>query len=38
MAKTRLFGIFLQYGTITVHDMGIDSQQLKHIGISNVLC
>lgn len=36
MAKARLFAIFLQYGTITVYNMGIDAQQLKHIDISNV--
>lgn len=37
MAKARLFGISLQYGTITVYNMGIDAQQLKYIDISNVL-
>lgn len=37
MAKAGLFNIFLQHGTITVHDMGVDFQQLKHIDISNVL-
>lgn len=36
MAKVRLFDISLQYGTITLYNMGIDAQQHKYIDISNV--